>query len=281
MEMTTLGESIDGSLSPDLHNRQGLMKIRLIPSNTDGNPVLQYLTSLLIDQSLLIDAGSAGFTSTIFSLRRLKNVFISHAHMDHVASLPSLLEAYLANRLPPPTIWTSAETLQSLKLHLFNNELWPDFFSLGSKEHPWLNVRESSDFIPIELEGFRVTPIPVNHVIKTQGYLIESSEATILISSDTGPSHSIWEIANQQKRLDAIILEVAFPKRLQGMADLSRHLTPKTFGLELAKLENHNPAILAVHLKPLMRSTIINELHKMNLERLVVMRSDHEYCYPS
>ena len=94
-------------------------------------------------------------------------------------------------------------------------------------------------------------------------------------------SHSIWEIANQQKRLDAIILEVAFPKRLQGMADLSRHLTPKTFGLELAKLENHNPAILALHLKPLMRSTIINELHKMNLERLVVMRSDHEYCYPS
>ena len=118
-------------------------------------------------------------------------------------------------------------------------------------------------------------------MIKTQGYLIESSEATILISSDTGPSHSIWEIANQQKRLDAIILEVSFPKRLQGMADLSRHLTPKTFGLELAKLENHNPAILAVHLKPLMRSTIINELHKMNLERLVVMRSDHEYCYPS
>ena len=257
------------------------MKIRLIPSNSDGNPVIQYLTSLLIDQSLLIDAGSAGFTYKTFSLRKLKNIFISHAHMDHIASLPSLLEAYLANRLPPPTIWTSAETIQSLKLHLFNNQLWPDFFSLGSKELPWLNVRESSDFIPIELEGLRVTPIPVNHVIKTQGYMIESSDATILISSDTGPTQAIWEIANQQKRLDAIILEVAFPKRRQGMADLSCHLTPKTFGLELAKLKNHNPVILAVHLKPLMQSTIINELHKMNLDQLVVMRSDHEYCFPS
>jgi cAMP phosphodiesterase len=268
-------------MAPDLHNRQGLMKIRLIPSNSDGNPVIQYLTSLLIDQSLLIDAGSAGFTYKTFSLRKLKNIFISHAHMDHIASLPSLLEAYLANRLPPPTIWTSSETIQSLKLHLFNNQLWPDFFSLGSKELPWLNVRESSDFLPIELDGLRVTPIPVNHVIKTQGYMIESSDATILISSDTGPTQAIWEIANQQKRLDAIILEVAFPKRLQGMADLSCHLTPKTFGLELAKLKNHNPVILAVHLKPLMQSTIINELHKMNLDQLVVMRSDHEYCFPS
>ena len=257
------------------------MKIRLIPSNSDGNPDIQFLTSLLIDQALLIDVGSAGFSFRTFSLRKVKNILISHAHMDHIASLPTLLEAYLANRLPPPTIWCNAETMQTLKEHLFNNQLWPDFFTLGSLENPWLHMRESSDFVPIQFEGLRVTPIPVNHVIKTQGYLVESEDSTILISSDTGPTNALWEVANQQNRLDAVILEVAFPKRLQSLADISCHLTPKTFGLELAKLKNHNPAILAVHLKPWMRSTIINELVKLNLDRLVVMRSDHDYCFPS
>lgn len=106
------------------------MKIRLIPSNTNGDPEIQFLTSLLVDQSTLFDAGSAGFSCHEVALKKITNIFISHAHLDHVASLPSLLEAYIAFQLPPPMIWGSAETLLNLKELLFNNRLWPDFLSL-------------------------------------------------------------------------------------------------------------------------------------------------------
>jgi len=256
------------------------MKIRLIPSNTNGDPEIQFLTSLLVDQSTLFDAGSAGFSCHKVALQKITNIFISHAHLDHVASLPSLLEAYIAFQLPPPMIWGSAETLLNLKELLFNNRLWPDFFELGSPKKPLIRVSESVDYRPIPLDGLRVTPIPVSHVITTQGYLVESDSATVMISSDTGPTTAFWEIANQQKRLDAIILEVAFPDSMQALANAACHLTPKAFGKEVAKLTSHDPQILAVHLKPWLRSKIVQELQDLNLKKLVVARSDCDYQFP-
>ena len=95
----------------------------------------------------------------------------------------------------------------------------------------------------------RFTPIPVNHVVPTYGFLIESGGASFLWSSDTGPTQRLWEIANRTENLKGIWIDCSFDNSMQGIADVSGHLTPATVAAELKKLERRVP-ILLHHLKP-------------------------------
>ena len=256
------------------------MKIRLLPSDTNGRREIQYLTSLSIDRRTLIDAGSAGFALEPRELALVENLFISHSHMDHIASLPQMLDSCLGWGLKPPTIWAGVETIAVLKEMIFNDRIWPDFLSLESNGKRLVEVRPAIDFEPILLQGLTVTPIPVSHVIPTQGYLLETAEATVLVSSDTGPTVAFWDVANRLDRLDAVILEVSFANDLALIAEMARHLTPRTFAQELTKLKNHEPAILAVHLKPWSRAAILEELATLGLKALEIMESGVDYDFP-
>lgn len=258
-----------------------IMNIRLIPSSSGGDRELQFLTSFLVNHDILIDAGSAGFGLGLEELARIRHIFISHAHMDHIASLPALLDAAICAGLQPPAIWANTHTIAMLRQMIFNNQIWPDFLSIQTPTvQPLVPLHELIDFEPVQLDGITVTPVPVTHVIPTHGFMVESGDATVLFSSDTGPTEAIWALANQRPRLDGVILEVSFTNQMQSLAGRACHLTPGLFGQELAKIQTHKPNVLAVHLKPWLKAELAEELTQLGLEHLEIMRPGIDYRFP-
>jgi ribonuclease BN (tRNA processing enzyme) len=247
------------------------MKVVLVPSSiaAHGEEASQYLISYLINDTLAIDAGSLGVYGTPFTQARIKHVLLSHSHNDHTATLPVFVENAYEARSDCVTIHASEAVLSCLKQDVFNGRIWPDFIAMSSPEAPFLRLERLEPGVPVVLEGLKITPIPVDHVVPTLGFLVEEPRASILIASDTGPTDELWKAANAAENLKAVFLEAAFPNAMGDLARLSMHLTPALFGLEARKLK-HPVTIVAVHIKPRYRDQILSELRELVLPNLVI-----------
>lgn len=207
------------------------------------------MTCLLINDTIALDAGSLSQALSIERQVQVNAILLTHSHMDHTSSIPFFVENVFSQREQAVDVYTSPATIYAIRKYLLNNATWPDFTRLPNHLVPAVRFHELKDEVPFELEGVRFTPIRVDHLVPTHGFLIEQGEAAVLWSSDTGPTRRLWEIANQTRHLKAICIETSFDNSLQQIADVSCHLTPKTLELELQKLERRVP-ILLHHLKP-------------------------------
>src|SRR3990167_1433770 len=84
-------------------------------------------TSFLIDDSILIDAGTGVGDLTLEQMRRIDHVFLTHSHLDHIAALPLMLDAVSSLRNTPVPVPALPETIVAMQVHVFNNVIWPDF----------------------------------------------------------------------------------------------------------------------------------------------------------
>ena len=207
------------------------------------------MTCLLINDTIALDAGSLSQALSIERQVQVNAILLTHSHMDHTSSIPFFVENVFSQREQAVDVYTSPATIYAIRKYLLNNATWPDFTRLPNHLVPAVRFHELKDEVPFELEGVRFTPIRVDHLVPTHGFLIEQGDAAVLWSSDTGPTRRLWEIANQTPHLKTICIETSFDNSLQQIADVSCHLTPKTLELELQKLERRVP-ILLHHLKP-------------------------------
>ena len=207
------------------------------------------MTCLLINDTIALDAGSLSQALSIERQVQVNAILLTHSHMDHTSSIPFFVENVFSQREQAVDVYTSPATIYAIRKYLLNNATWPDFTRLPNHLVPAVRFHELKDEVPFELEGVRFTPIRVDHLVPTHGFLIEQGDVAVLWSSDTGPTRRLWEIANQTPHLKTICIETSFDNSLQQIADVSCHLTPKTLELELQKLERRVP-ILLHHLKP-------------------------------
>jgi ribonuclease BN (tRNA processing enzyme) len=139
-----------------------------------------------------------------------------------------------------------------------------------------LHYAEVKPHVPFEVEGLRITAIPVNHTIPTVGLLIEDERSGVVITGDTYHTDAIWEAANRMKRLDAVFVDVSYPNELEELAADSKHLTPQALARELQKL--HRPVqVRAVHIKPMQRERVVVQLAALRLPHVSVGIIGHEY----
>ena len=131
---------------------------------------------------------------------------------------------------------------------------------------------------PLVIDGVSFTPIAVDHLVPTHGFLIEQDGAAVLWSSDTGPTQRFWEIANRTPNLKALCIDTSFDNSLQQVADLSLHLTPRTLESELRKLEKRVP-ILVHHLKPPCVEKIHQEVRALRNPDLEFLEQGREYRF--
>lgn len=207
------------------------------------------MTCILINDRIALDAGSLSQALSIDDQVEIHSIVLSHSHMDHTNSLPFFIENVYGKSDGAIRIYSSAATIYAIRKYLFNNATWPDFTRLPNHLLPAVQFHELDDEVPFELEGVTFTPIPVDHLVPTHGFLIEEGDSAVLWSSDTGPTSRLWEVANRTRNLKAICVETSFDNALQHIADVSFHLTPRTLAEELEKLEQDVP-ILLHHLKP-------------------------------
>jgi ribonuclease BN (tRNA processing enzyme) len=215
------------------------------------------MTSFLINGELALDAGSITQALTIDEQRKVHQVVLTHSHLDHTASLPFLVENTFGDQRIE--ILLTPQVLTTVKMHLFNNDTWPDFTRIPNDLAPALRLSVIEPRQRCTTNGLVLTPIPVRHIVPTHGYVVEDEDGAVIFTSDTGPTEEIWEVANRTERLKALIVEVSFPSRLQMVADVSLHLTPTSLAGELAKLKREVPVYL-YHLKPSFLNELRDEL---------------------
>lgn len=252
------------------------MKVRLIGSSPDAPYDRHYASSYLINDRVAIDAGTLGYCGTPEHQAGIPHVFLTHSHMDHISSLPVFLENAYDPELPAPVVHALPETLDVLQRHVFNGSVWPDFFHLTPPGRPFLVPDSLRLEEPVELEGLRIVPVAMNHVVPTAGYLVTDGRSTVAFGADSGPTGRMWALLAEMPAPRSVFLECTFPDSLTGLADVSAHLTPETFRAEVAKMPA-GTRILAVHLKHRFRDQIAGELAALGLPSLEIAGGEATY----
>lgn len=216
-------------------------------------------TSLLLDHDILIDAGTGVGDLDLDQLVRIDHVFVTHSHLDHVTSIPFLLDTVGAMRSEPLTVHALPETIEILRQHLFNWKLWPDFTRIPSAEQPLLRFAPVAIGRSDTLGGRTITPVPVNHVVPAVGYVLDSGEASLVFTGDTCSSDALWQAVNAIANLRYVIIETAFSDSERELAIRAKHLCPGLLVEQLAQLTR--PAdIFITHLKPGGGEEIMREI---------------------
>jgi ribonuclease BN (tRNA processing enzyme) len=206
-------------------------------------------TSLLVDEDILVDAGTGVGDLSLDRLTRIDHVFITHSHLDHIACLPFLVDTTCWLRRGPVTVYGLPETLQALRDHIFNWKIWPDFTQIPAASRPCMVYREVGVGETITLADRRITPIPANHTVPAVGYAMQGPEGALVYSGDTGVNDGLWEVVNALPRVDYLIIETAFSNKERDVASASKHLYPEQLASELAKM-TASPEVYVTHLKP-------------------------------
>jgi ribonuclease BN (tRNA processing enzyme) len=216
-------------------------------------------TSMRLDEDILIDAGTGVGELSIAELAAIDHVFITHSHMDHIATLPLIIDTVGWMRSQPLTVHATQATLDILRTHVFNWKVWPDFTQIPNKDTPYLRFEDVRIGTPVALGGRSIVPVPANHVVPAVGYHIDSGTGSLVFSGDTTTNDALWEVVNAIGNLRYVIIETAFCNRERDLAIASKHLCPSMLAEELAKLKR--PAeIYITHLKPGEPDLIMREI---------------------
>ena len=216
-------------------------------------------TSFLVDHDVLIDAGSGVGDLSLAELTRIDHVFVTHSHLDHVTSIPFLVDTVGAMRARPLIVHATGATIQILKNHLLNWSIWPDFTEIPTPEAPFMRYEEIELGRSVTIDGREFTALPAIHAVPAVGYHLDSGQGSLVFSGDTGPNDELWKIVNRISNLKVLIIETAFSNKERHLAEISRHLCPSMLAEELAKFERH-AEIWITHLKPGEIELIMDEV---------------------
>jgi len=212
-----------------------------------------------VDNDILLDAGTGVGRLSITEMQHLTHVFLSHSHMDHITSLPLLVDTLFSSLDQRPLIvYARAETIEAFKTHIFNWQIWPDFSELPNKENPVIEFREMLPGDVVEINGRQVEMIDVNHTVAAAAFSVSSGDGRFVYSGDTTTNDVLWDTLNQYDKLDFMILESAFGNKDLQLATLAKHYCPSLLADDLKKLK-HQPLIGISHLKPGEEKTIMDE----------------------
>jgi ribonuclease BN (tRNA processing enzyme) len=221
----------------------------------------RHTTSLLVDDDVLIDAGSGLTTLDFEQLVKIDHVFLTHAHLDHVLGLPLLLDSVGDLRSAPLVVHALPDVLDVLSKHLFNWQLWPDFREIPNSETPWLRFAPLSLGEAFTLKGRTFRPLPVNHVVPACGIHLATAAGSLVFSGDTTHSDAFVAALNAIPDLRHLIIETSFENALVDIAKASKHHWPDSLAAELQDL-NVRPKVWITHLKPGNEAAIMNELRE-------------------
>lgn len=240
-------------------------------------------TSLLVDHDILIDAGTGVGDLSMDQLLAIDHIFITHSHLDHIAFIPLLLDTVMGIRARPITVHATHETLTALRTHIFNWQIWPDFNAIPDTTNPFLRYSEVKLGVTQNLEGRKITALPVNHVVPAVGYHVEGERFSLVYTGDTTICDVLWVELNKIKHLKYLIIETAFSNSEIELAKLSKHLCPSMLTAELEKLDvtqlSEQVELHITHLKPGEAEIIMSEIAASHLKLPVTALQKHQAFY--
>jgi len=233
-------------------------------------------TSFLVDEDTLIDAGTGVGDLTLEEMRKVERVFLTHAHLDHVAALPLMVDAVAATRSSPLQIHALAGTIDALKTHIFNDIIWPDFTQIPSREAPFISFHEVTIGQTLRMGGKQIEVLPAIHTVPAAGFAVSAGQGCWVFSGDTERNPAFWCRLNQ---LDVamLVIETAFSNRECDLARRSLHLSPQILATELdcINLDKHFP-IYITHTKPAETELIMAEIQRFDQSQPLGRHVSHD-----
>ena len=239
------------------------MKVEILPSAVGQQSPQQFCIGALVNDTISIDAGSIGLLWPLERQKQIEHVFLTHSHVDHIATLPIFLDNVYEPGPNRPSVYACEATEQCLRTNVFNDVLWPDFVRLSAEESPFLNLQTLRSEEVVDLGSVRVTPVAVNHVVPTMAFVLEDADNSVAFVTDTHETDQIWQVLQQTPNLRAVFLECCFPNSHRELAQKSGHLCPELFERYASQLPN-DVQVLATHLKPCFFDQIKSELQQID-----------------
>jgi len=216
-------------------------------------------TSLLVDHDILIDAGTGVADLPLAELAMIDHVFLTHSHLDHIASLPLMIDSVADLRETPVTVHATEATLEALRKHIFNWAIWPDFSQISIRDRPAMRYAPLRLGQRIPFGERSVMALPAVHTVPAVGYLLDSGSASLAFTGDTTSNDAFWSALDGIANLRYLVIETAFSDREKSLAELSRHLCPSLLRSELEKLKQEAKIFIS-HLKPGQVERIMDEI---------------------
>lgn len=217
-------------------------------------------TAFLLDDDVLLDAGTGVGDLSLDALARIDHILVSHSHLDHILSIALLADSVMrlrqASQRPPIQVHALPETIAALRAHIFNGVIWPDFTRLPSAERPVLQLVPFAVGDLLDVGGKRIEVLSAAHTVPAVGFAIDCTGTGTtgaaprwwVYTGDTGPNPALWERLRQM-RVSGLVIETAFSDDERQLAAISRHLCPSELGRELAQLAA-GVDVHITHIKP-------------------------------
>lgn len=232
---------------------------------------------MVIDGAVAIDAGSLAMAAGPEIRASLRDVVISHAHLDHIAGLPLFIDDLFSDLTEPVRVHGLQSVIEVLENHIFNWSVYPRFSELSNKHGKVVEYAAFEPSSEFSVKHLSILPVEVNHRVPSCGFVINDGSSTIAVTGDTAPTDLFWEKVNQLEALNTLIIECAFPNELADLAEISHHLTPTTLREELSKLDRDDCRIFVSNLKPAFHELIAKELEDMRIEKLEILKVGRHY----
>ncbi|MBE0496690.1 MAG: GAF domain-containing protein [Campylobacterales bacterium] len=227
-------------------------------------------TCLQVSKHIVIDAGNI-LEALGEEALHVDHIFFTHSHLDHVIDGAFLVDNFFAKRTKPLRFYGLQKTLDAIKEHLFNGEIWPDFSSLELVQ----TQAPAVEFVPVmpnetyEVEGYALKPILANHTVPCCGYEVTKDGQGIFFTSDTTDHEGLWTYLNEALHVRAFIVDVSFPNALEKVAHASKHFSPRALAQGLEKLTRKDVLCYVYHLKPSYAVEVEKELASFPIEAIL------------
>ncbi|MEQ1606861.1 MAG: MBL fold metallo-hydrolase [Pyrinomonadaceae bacterium] len=258
------------------------MKIQLLPSSIDENgqaSARQHLLTLVIDDCVAIDAGCLAMSCSRIQRENVRDIILTHTHLDHIAGLPIYIDDLFASLQEPLRIHATSEMIEILERDIFNWSIYPRFSELSNNYGPVVKYCEFERGETIQARHLTVRSVGVQHPVSANGYIVSDGNISVAITGDTAETDEFWEVCNATPNLKAVLVECAFPDELVSLAAVSEHLTPGRLKKELEKLSDRQYPVFVINMKPMYREKVIEQIAAQGLDRVEIMAVGKVYDF--